>query len=143
MSYQRNKHRCRIKEKVTKECANAAYQESIERIQQDGGSYNNSIIEIQMSTWYRKSKRREDNIAGHKYGGKTELACVNGNITAIIHNDTLLKRQCRNPGGSANIPAFSKEARVVFLWMKAAFLRYISRRKNIITDWQESSMVAK
>jgi hypothetical protein len=64
-----------------------------------------------MSTWYRKSKRREDNIAGHKYGGKTELACVNGNITAIIHNDILLKRQCRNPGGSAKIPAFSKEAR--------------------------------
>ena len=71
MSYQRDKHWRRIKEKVTKECANAAYQESIERIQQDGGGYDTRIIEIQRPSWYRNSNLREDNVAGHKYGGKT------------------------------------------------------------------------
>ena len=43
-----------------------------------------------MPSWYRNSNRREDNVAGHKYGGKTELAGMNGNIIVVIHNDTLL-----------------------------------------------------
>ena len=68
MHHEGDKHRCRIKQHISDEGTDPAYEKGTERIQQNSSRDNDHIIEIHMAAGHRNAQHAgaHNNIHGHQ-----------------------------------------------------------------------------